>query len=82
MYIDHNERQNHFFERDLVDSATAFLKMSGRVDMGAPLPDMRENLREKPVSQHSRPLVVPIDRLTLFIWKTRPVREAGRKSMR
>jgi hypothetical protein len=79
MHIDNDQRQDHFFRVDLVDGSQAFDKMRRRIEVGAPLADVREEFREKTGAHHVRTLVVPVNCLTRFIRKTWPVRNSRRE---
>ena len=82
VHVDHHQRQNHFFRIDLIDRAQSFDEMRWRIDMRSPLAHMREQFREKAGPHRVRPLVVPVNRLTRFIWKTRPSRNPRRELVR
>jgi len=47
MHINNDQRQDHFFRVDLVDSAQAFDEMRRWIDVRAALADVRKEFREK-----------------------------------
>ncbi|OQB51835.1 MAG: hypothetical protein BWX99_02701 [Deltaproteobacteria bacterium ADurb.Bin151] len=81
MHINHNQRQDHFPDIDLVHCAQPFNEVSGRIDMGSPLSDMRERLRIKTASQTSRTRFIGIERLPHFIGEPFPAGNPRSKSM-
>jgi len=82
MNIDNDQRQEHFFRVDLVNSAQAFNEMCRRIYVRAPLTDVREEFREKTGAHRLGTLVVPVNCLAHFIRKTGPARNSWRKLMR
>lgn len=67
---------------DLVHRAQPLDKMRRRINVRAPLPDMRKDFAEKSRAHRVGTLVVPVDCLAGFIWKTGPGRNTRRKLMR
>src|SRR4029077_9731486 len=82
MHIDNHQRQEHFLRVDLIDGAQAFNEMCWRVYVRAPLPDVREEFREKTGAHRVGTLVVPVNCPARFIRKTWPARNSRRELVR
>src|SRR6266478_3575517 len=67
VYIDYDERQDHFFWVDLINSPQSFYGVRRLINVCSPLTDMREQLREKSRAHCVGTLVIPVDRLSRFI---------------
>ena len=81
MNVDAYQRQNHFLKLDLIDGAQTFMKMRRWIHVCSPLPDMSKDLSKKSIAYHARLPFVPVNRLALFVRKTRPMRNSGREVM-
>src|SRR5438552_8808136 len=75
MNIDNGERENQFLEIDLIHRPQPLDEMRRRIDMRAPLSNVRENLRKEAGAHRVGAFLVPINRLSHFIWKSRPPRD-------
>jgi hypothetical protein len=75
MNIDNGERENQFLEIDLIHRPQPLDEMRRRIDMRAPLSNVRENLRKEAGAHHVEAFLVPINGLSHFIWKSRPPRD-------
>ena len=81
MYINNDQRQEHFLRVDLIYGAEAFNEVCWRIYMRAPLTDVREEFREKTGAHGVGTFVVPVNCLARFIRKTRPARNSRPKLM-
>src|SRR5207249_4469430 len=81
VHIDHDERQDHFFWVDLINSPQSFHEVRRRINVCSPLTYMREQLREKSGAHCVGTLVIPVDRLSRFIGETGPTRNSRREFM-
>src|SRR5438445_13439880 len=75
MNIDNGERENQFLEIDLIHGPQPLDEMRRRIDMRAPLSNVRENLRKEAGAHHVEAFLVPINYLSHFIWKSRTPRD-------
>src|SRR5437762_3865384 len=81
VYIDYDERPDHFFWVALINSPQSFYEVRRRINVCSPLTDMREQLREKSRAHCVGTLVIPVDRLSRFIGETGPTRNSRREFM-
>src|SRR5437016_10060017 len=70
MNIDNGERENQFLEIDLIHGPQPLDEMRRRIDMRAPLSNVRENLRKEAGAHRVGAFLVPINCLSHFIWKS------------
>jgi hypothetical protein len=69
--IDNYQRQDHFIERDLIDSVQALVEMRRGIDVSSPLADVAVALRLGAV------LLIGEEVFAGFVRKTLPMRDAG-----
>src|SRR5437868_14273919 len=74
MNIDNGERENKFLEIDLIHRPQPLDERRRRIEMRAPLSDVRENLRKEAGTHSVGAFLVPINRLSHFIWEYQPER--------
>ena len=75
VHIDNDQRQNHFFQVDLVNRPKSLDEMRRRINVRSPLADMREQFREKTGPHCVGALVIPVNRLVRFLWEPRSMRD-------
>src|SRR3972149_6099506 len=81
MDINDHKSEDHLLQVDLVDGSQPLGEVRGWVNMGSPLPDMSEPLREETMTHGPHSRLIPVECLPLLIGKTRPMRDAGLKWM-
>src|SRR4051812_3190128 len=81
MHVDHNQRQDHFLEADLVHSAQAADKMGWWIDVRSPLADVRVNLGEKSFANGTFAFLIPVGGFPFLFGKPVPMWDPGCESV-
>jgi hypothetical protein len=80
--VDHDQRQNHFLQLDLIDRAQSSVEMRRWIHVRSPLADMSVRLRAKSLAHRPLAFGVTVNRLAFLVGKTGPVRNPRREGVR